>query len=92
MNHATIRKIFVFLFLLFSIVVIIYGVMFVINQMISVKYYFDDALPNSINNFIPICKKDFFLELILYAKILIIYAICGLVLSIYCIKGKKRLD
>ena len=81
------KKIFVYIFILLSLFVIIYGVMFVISQMINIKYYFDDCLPNG-NGSIPICEKEFFLELILYAKVLIFYATYGLTLSIYCIWKK----
>jgi hypothetical protein len=62
--------------------------MFVISQMVNIKYYFDDCLPNTTDSSIPVCNKDFFLELILYAKIFIAYAIYGLILAVYWIMRK----
>ncbi|MBP1629141.1 MAG: hypothetical protein H6Q15_34 [Bacteroidetes bacterium] len=66
----------------------IYSVLFYISQEVNIKYYFDDCLPNGSANQIPICKKDFFLELILYAKILIFYSLYGLILSVCHIKNR----
>lgn len=88
MKSKTLNKTFLYIFVLFSLIVIIYGVLFIINQMVSIKYYFDDYLPNGTNNLIPICQKKFFLELVLYAKVLVLYAIYGLILSIYYIRKK----
>ena len=71
--------------------VVIYGLLFIISQMVNMKYYFDHSLPTPIyssENTIPICKKEFFQELILFAKIIVGYAICGLVLSIFVIRRK----
>lgn len=89
MKRMTIRKIFLCGFLLFSLVVLIYGIMFTVSQMVNIKYYFDDSLPNRNNSSIPICEKEFFLELVFYAKIVIMYAVYGLILSISCIRRKK---
>lgn len=83
------KKIFIYTFILFSLIVIIDGIMFIISQMANIKYYFDDYLSNN-NNSIPICEKEFILELILYAKILIVYALYGLFLSIYYIWKKCK--
>lgn len=83
MKRMTIRKIFLYGFLLFSLVVLIYGIMFAVSQMVNIKYYFDDSLPNSSNSSIPICEKEFFLELVFYAKFVIVYAVYGLILSIH---------
>ena len=60
--------------------------MFVVSQMVNITYYFENCLPNNNNNTIPICKKEFFLELILYAKIIVLYAIYGLNIAIHYIK------
>ena len=87
MKNEIIDKIFIYLFVLFSLVVIVYGVIFIINQQINIKYFFEDCLPDSNADKIPICPKDFFVELILYAKIIVLYAIYGLILSVY---HKKR--
>ena len=89
MNNKKLNKILQYIFILFSLIVIVYSVLFIINQEINIKYYFEDYLPNGSNNLIPICQKDFFLELILYAKALLFYAIYGLILSIYCIKKSQ---
>lgn len=83
MNNKKLNKILHYIFILFSLIVIVYSVLFIINQKINIKYYFDDCLPNGTNNLIPICQKDFFLELILYAKFLLFYAICGLIFAIF---------
>ena len=83
MKNKTIKKILLYIFILLSLIVIFYSILFIINQQINVKYYFDDCLPNSNADQISICQKDFLLELILYAKILIFYAIYGLVLLYY---------
>lgn len=64
--------------------------MFIVNQMVNIKYYFEDGLPMGSNEYsIPICEKEFFLELIFYSKILVVYAICGLVLALCYIKKNK---
>lgn len=88
MKNKTLHNVFLSIFILFSLIVIVYGVLFSISQMVSIKYYFDDCLPNG-NNSIPVCQKEFFLELILYAKILVFYAVYGLILAICCIIRKK---
>ena len=89
MKNEIIDKIFIYLFVLFSLVVIVYGVMFIINQQINIKYFFEDCLPDSNADKIPICPKDFFVELILYAKIIVLYAIYGLILSVYHKKDRS---
>ena len=86
MNNKKLNKILQYVFILFSLIVIVYSVLFIVNQEVNIKYYFENSLPNGSNNSIPICQKDFFLELILYAKVLLFYAIYGLFLSISCIK------
>lgn len=84
------RKIFKIIFVLFSLFVIGYGVMFIISQMINIKYYFDNGLPHTVNSYtIPIFEKEFFLELIFGVKVLIAYAIYGLILVLYPIPKKE---
>ncbi len=83
MKSKTTNRIFLYVFILLSLMVIVYSVLFIISQQINIKYYFEDCLPNSSANSIPVCQKDFFIELILYAKFLIFYAIYGLILSFY---------
>lgn len=83
MKNKTIKKIFLYAFILLSLIVVFHSILFIINQQINIKYYFDDCLPNSSADLTYICQKDFFLELILYAKILIFYAIYGMVLLYY---------
>ena len=58
MKKEIIDKIFIYLFVLFSLVVIVYGVMFIINQQINIKYFFEDCLPDSNADKISICQKD----------------------------------
>ena len=73
------------LFALVSLVIIVYGLMFIISQMVNIKYYFDHGLPAPIynnENTIPICRKEFFEELIFIMGIVVGYAICGLILAI----------
>ncbi|OUN68018.1 hypothetical protein B5G10_12460 [Barnesiella sp. An55] len=96
MNNKKLHKILQYVFILFSLIVIVYSVLFIISQEVNIKYYFENSLPNGSNDSIPICQKDFFLEVILYAKVLLFYAIYGLFLSISCIKQyrapqKKRI-
>jgi len=86
--NKNILKILQYIFILFSLIVIIYGILFYINQNINIKYYFDDCLPNANINQIPIFQKEFFIELILYSKIIILYAIYGMFLLIYSIKKR----
>ena len=71
MNNKKLNKILQYVFILFSLIVIVYSVLFIVNQEVNIKYYFENSLPNGSNNSIPICQKDFFLELILYAKVLL---------------------
>ncbi len=85
MNTTLLKKILLSLFIIVSLAIIINELMFIISQMINMKYYFDHSLPNPIyssENTIPICSKEFFQELILFAKIIVGYAICGLILVI----------
>lgn len=85
------KKVLKFIYAIFSLIVISYSVMFIISQMVNIKYYFDNSLPINGNNYsIPICEKEFFLELILYAKILIIYAICGIIVVISSFNKKSK--
>ena len=92
MNNKKLNKILQYVFILFSLIVIVYSVLFIVNQEVNIKYYFENSLPNGSNNSIPICQKDFFLEVILYAKVLLFYAIYGLFLSISCIKKSSYQD
>ena len=88
MKNKVTKKIFIYIFILFSLMIIIYSVLFIVSQHINIKYYFDDYLPNGNANSIPICQKKFIFELILYAKILIFYALYGLILSLYYLKKR----
>jgi predicted branched-subunit amino acid permease len=91
MNTTLFKKILLSLFILVSLVIIVYGLLFIVSQMVNIKYYFDHSLPNPIysnENTIPICRKEFFQELILFAKIIVGYAIFGLILGIYYIRKK----
>jgi len=89
MKNKTLNNIFLYVFILFSLIVIIVGILFIISQMVNIKYYFDDSLPNSISNSNPICAKEFFLEMIWYAKIIVIYAVYGFILAIFGIRRNK---
>ena len=89
MKKEIIDKIFIYLFVLFSLVVIVYVVLIIINQQVNIKYFFEDCLPDSNADKTPICQKDFFVELILYAKIIVLYAIYGLILSVYHKKDRS---
>ena len=60
--------------------------MFIISQMINLKYYFDDCLPVDNKNLISFFDKEFINELILYAKVIVVYAILGLILSCYFLR------
>jgi len=85
MNVTLLKKILLSLFILVSLAIIINELMFIISQMVNIKYYFDHSLPTSKysnENIIPICSKEFFHELILFAKIIVGYAVCGLILAI----------
>ena len=91
MNTILKKKILLSLFILVSLAIIVNELMFIISQMVNIKYYFDHSLPTPIysnENTIPICREEFFQELILFAKIVVGYAICGLILAIYYIKKK----
>lgn len=85
MNKILLKKILLSLFILVSLAIIVDQLLFVISQMVNIKYYFDHSLPNPIysdENTMPICRKEFFQELILFAKIIVGYAICGLIIAI----------
>ena len=85
MNTILLKKLLLSLFILVSLAIIINELMFIISQMVNMKYYFEHSLPTPIyssENTIPICRKEFFQELIFFAKIIIVYAICGLILAI----------
>ncbi len=91
MKAKTIKKIFLYVFILLSLIVIFYNFLFIISQQINIKYYFDTRLSNSNVAQIPICQKEFFLELILHAKFLIFYAIYGLVLLFYYSRKNSKM-
>jgi len=85
MNTTLLKKILLSLFIIVSLAIIINELMFIISQMVNMKYYFDHSLPTPIyssENTIPICSKEFFQELILFAKVIVGYAVCGLILAI----------
>ena len=84
------KRILLSLFTLLSLVIIIVGTMFIISQMINIKYFFDHAPINNDKNTIPICTREFVSELILYAKIIIGYAICGLILVVCYAKSSIK--
>jgi hypothetical protein len=88
MKKSIFKNILLWLFVMFSLVIIFYGIMFVMSQMTNIKYYFDDGLPNSNIGNLPICRKEFINELILFAKFVICYSIYGLIIGIYSIKRK----
>lgn len=74
-------------FIVASVVIIIYRTLFYINQMINIKYYFDQPLVyDNPASYPPICNEDYVLGSILTAKIEIAYALFGLILSVYCLK------
>ncbi len=77
-----------YLFLLLSLLLVIWIIFFIVSQEINLKYYFKDCLPNSIdiNMLPPIFHESFWEELILDAKILFFYAMFGVFISIYSIK------
>jgi hypothetical protein len=83
------KKIILIGYLLFSTAIIIYGFMFVVSQMVNLKYYFESNLPTSSNSCYPF-DNEFILEIIQFAKIIIFYAFWGLFLSIYLLWDKKR--
>lgn len=92
MNKILLKKILLSLFIVVSLVIIVSELLFIISQMVNIKYYFDHSLPNPIysnENTIPICRKEFFQELILFAKIIVGYAVFGLILAVYWIRRNK---
>ena len=89
MKSKTTNRIVLYIFILLSLIVIVYSALFIISQQINIKYYFEDCLPDSSANSIPVCQKEFFIELILYAIFLIFYALYGLILSFYYSNNKS---
>lgn len=94
MNEKKIQRIRFALygFIIASIIIIIYRVLFYINQMINIKYYFDQPLVyDNPASYPPICNEEYVLESILTAKIEIVYALGGLILCVYCLKAIKKI-
>ena len=50
MNNKKLNKILQYVFILFSLIVIVYSVLFIISQEVNIKYYFENSLPNGSNN------------------------------------------
>lgn len=83
--YTFIKKLIFIGYLLFSIAIIIFGIMFILSQMVNLKYYFDN---NSSVSCYPF-DKDFILELVFYAKIIVFYSFGGLLLSVYFLRNKN---
>lgn len=80
-----IKKIILTIFACFSLFVIAYGIIFIIDYSLIIKYSIEDCLPmhnnaasSSVNE-----RLDEVSALIRYAKIIIAYAIYALSLTIY---------
>lgn len=80
------KKISLIVFLIFSLLMIGYGIVFIMDYLLVIKYSIEDCLPLQGDSTFP-TESDRLNEihaLINYAKIVIIYAVCGLLLTVYC--------
>lgn len=81
-----IYKIFIWLFALLSVYVIVYEGMFILNQLVNIKYCFEHGLPTHHKYATPVYTKEFFYGLVFGATAIIGYAVFGFILSIYFIR------
>jgi len=87
-----IKKIILILFVGLSLLIITYGIGFIMNYFLVVKYSVEDCLPLSGNGALADSSRlNEIYTLITYAKIIVVYATCTMLLAVYCIfRIKKR--
>lgn len=79
------KKVILMVFLIFSLWMIVYGIGFILNYYLVIKYSIEDCLPLGGKDTFP-AVSDRFDEIhafINYAKVVVIYAIYALSLAVY---------
>ena len=89
MEIKSLHLILIIIFAICSLAMVIFSILFILNNEISVKYYFSEVafLDKNIETSMPICRKEYFLEIILLAKFVFLYGLFGFILSIVCIRS-----
>lgn len=79
------KKFLHIIFVIFSLLMIVYGIVFIMDYYLVIKYSIEDCLPLHGNTVLP-TKSDRLDEihaLINYAKIVVVYAVYALLLAVY---------
>lgn len=78
------KKIILIIFVIFSLLMITYGIVFILDYFLVIKYSVEDCLPLH-GNTLPLESErlDEIHILINYAKIVVVYAIYALSLAVY---------
>lgn len=79
-----IRKIILIVFIIFSLLILGYGIAFIIDYYLIIKYSIEDCLPFSSDRIFEKSERiDEIYTLINYAKVVIVYVFYALLLAIY---------
>lgn len=79
------KKIVLIVFIIFSLLIIVYGLAFILNYYLVIKYSIEDCLPLNDRSVFPAMsdRLDEILLFINYAKVVIVYAAYALSIAIY---------
>ena len=79
------KKVILMVFLIFSLLMIVYGIGFILNYYLVIKYSIEDCLPLGGKGTFPVAsdRLDEIHALVNYAEIVVIYAIYALSLAVY---------
>lgn len=91
MKYNVIHKSLVYVFIIISLAIIIYCLLITLNLQLVIKYHFDDCIAHK-NNIDYSYLKDLFVDMLLYIKFIIVYAIIGLVISLQFVFKKKKIE
>ncbi len=86
------KKVILMVFLIFSLLMIVYGIGFILNYYLMIKYSIEDCLPLGGKGTFPAVsdRLDEIHALINYAKIVVIYVIYALSLAVYWLVDIKK--
>ena len=88
MKYNAIHKFLVYMFIIISLAIIIYCLLITLNLQLVIKYHFDDCIAHK-NNIDYSYLKNLFVDMLLYTKIIIAYAVIGLAISLLFVFKKK---
>ncbi len=91
MKYNILHKFIVYVFIIISLVIIIYCLLITLNIQLVIKYHFNDCITHK-NNIDYSYLKDLLVDMLLYTKFIIAYAIIGLVISLQFVFRKKKIE